>query len=407
MQMTSKERLTRAARGQEVDRVPAIGGWLGGAPVLAELAGCSKDEYLADPYLAVIKAHKALDVDGMVLPIVPSQWDEVRGASVLEDGFEAVEPEDLLTYANSLPDNESEILRSFDAARMEREFRDYFENAFARWEGIVPVPNFWDLGGHFPLYYQFGYIAFLSACALYPEAVGKIWWAKSLPSRERAKILVRLYREYDLVPLLYCGEDLCNNKGPMVAPELLRGHYFPTVRMITEPLVDAGIRLVHHCDGDIRPLLNDFIDAGFSGLQGFQYEIGLDPCEFRRLRSLRGEELILFAGMNVTRTMPFGTPQDVRDEVDYLFDVTDGGRGMFLFTSNTTGPEVPAENIRAGYRHIKTLIPGQPHSPKRRQWPWSLKTNSNLEIHLSAPLSASVCDFQSISISRFGSGESS
>jgi len=376
MQLTAKERLIRAARGQEVDRVPAIGGWIGGAPVLAEIAGCTKEQYLADPYRAMVMAHKALDVDGMVSPLVPKQWDQVRSGSLLEEGFSEAEPEDLLKYADSLPDKESEILRDFDAQRAERQLRDYFETAFAQWDGIVPVPNFWEFGGHFPLYWQFGYIAFLSACALYPEAVGKIWWAKSLPSRERAKILVRLYREYDLVPLLFCGEDLCNNKGPMVAPEMLRERYFPTVRMITEPLADAGIRLVYHCDGDIRPVLNDFIAAGFSGLQGFQYELGLDPYEFRRLRSLRGEELILFAGLSVSRTLPFGTLQDVRDEVDYFYDFSDGGRGLFLFTSNVTGYEVPPENIRTAYRYIKTLNPQQPHAPKHRHWPWSLRHQS-------------------------------
>ena len=78
--------------------------------------------------------------------------------------------------------------------------------------------------------------AFLMACSLYPEAVGKIYWAKSLHSRQRARILAALYKEYDLVPLMFCGEDLCNNKGPMVSPAFLRQHYFRTVRMIIEPL---------------------------------------------------------------------------------------------------------------------------------------------------------------------------
>jgi hypothetical protein len=279
-----------------------------------------------------------------------------------------MEPEELLDYADFLPGKESEVLRDFDAYRMEREFREHFERSFARLDGMVPVPNFWDLGGHFPLYQKFGYVAFLSACAMYPEAVEKIWWVKSLHSRERAKILVRLYKEYDLAPLLFCGEDLCNNQGPMVSPEFLRRYYFPTVRMITEPLVDAGIRLVHHCDGDMRLLVKDFIEAGFSGMQGFQYELGVDPCEWRELRSLRGEELIFFAGLSVTRTLPFGTPQDVRDEVEYFLDFRDGGRGLFLFTSNVTGFEVPAENIRAGYEYMKEVDPRGRREGKGR-WP--------------------------------------
>jgi len=222
----------------------------------------------------------------------------------------------------------------------------------------VPIPNFREIGGHFPLYTEFGYVAFISACALYPEAVGKLWWAKSVHSRQRAGILVKLYREYDLVPLMFCGEDLCNNQGPMVDPGMLRQHYLPTVRMIP------------HCDGDVRPLVEDFIGLGFSGLQGFQFEVGVDPYDFKHLRGPQGEELLYFASLSVSRTLPFGTPGQVCEEVEYFLDFTEGGRGMFLFTSNVTGVEVPPGNLLAAYRHLKTWDPHQVRLTTRWVWPW-------------------------------------
>lgn len=366
--LSGKERLKRAARGQEVDRIPSIGGWMNGVKNLAELAGISVENYLADPAAGVLLANKALGVDGMVSPVIPKEVDQIRTGSVEESSFDSVEPEDIVKLADTLPDGEKKILADFSPADEEKKYRDYFDNAFKNWHGIEPIPNFWHLGGHFPLYTQFGYIAFLSACALYPQAVGKIWHVKSVLSRESAKILAKLYREYDLVPLLFCGEDVCNNQGPMVGPAMLRDFYFPTVKMILAPLVESGVRIVHHCDGDVRPVVGDFIKCGFSGLQGFQYELGLDPREFRKTKSLRGEELIFFACMSVTRTLPFGTPQDVRDEIDYLIDYTDGGRGMFLFTSNVTGVEVPPANIRAGYEYIKTIDPARPKPCPT--WPW-------------------------------------
>lgn len=376
-ELSSKERLYRQARGQEVDRVPTLGGWIGGVRNLAYLAGISEQAYLADPLAGVVKAHKALEVDGMVQPVVPRILEQIRTGYVLESGFAHIEPEALLHRANSLPDAEGEILAGFDAAGEEKRYRDYFESAYKNWEGIEPIPNFWEVGGHFPLYAEFGYHAFLSACALYPEAVGKLWWAKSLHSRERAKILAGLYREYDLVPLMLCGEDLCNNKGPMVSPVFLREYYLPTVKMIIAPLVESDIRLVHHCDGDVRPLVEDFLSLGFSGLQGFQYEVGIDPYELKKLRGPKGEELLFFTSLSVSRTLPFGTVDDVREEVDYFLDFTDGGRGMFLFTTNVTGVEVPPENLQAAYRHVKTWAPGQPRLSLRREWPW-LKNHSEL-----------------------------
>jgi hypothetical protein len=359
--LSRKERLVRQARGQEVDRVPALAGWIGGARVLA------------DPLAGVIRAALALDADGMVQPAVPRSLDQIRTGAVVEANFAEIQPEALLERANALPDSEQEILASFSAEANEARYRAYFETAFATWDGLAPIPNFWEIGGHFPLYTEFGYTAFLSACALYPDAVGKIWWAKSVHSRERARILVRLYREYDLVPLMFCGEDVCNNKGPMVSPRFLRRCYFPTVQMIIEPLVDAGVRLIHHCDGDVRPVVDDFIAIGFSGFQGFQYELGVDPYDLRKRRSRLGDEMLFFAGLSVSRTLPFGGPDDVQDEVDYFLDFTDGGKGLFLMTSNVTGVETPPENLRTAYSYVKTWNPSSPRAVRWRSWPWGQK----------------------------------
>lgn len=85
-----------------------------------------------------------------------------------------------------------------------------------------------------------------------------------------------------------------------------------------------------------------------------------------------GEAPLFFAGLSVSRTLPFGTPDDVREEVDYFLDFTDGGRGLFLMTSNVTGVEVPPENIHTAYRYIKEWNPRQPRQLTRRQWPWAV-----------------------------------
>lgn len=372
-QLSKKERLLRQIKGQEVDRIPTLGGWIGGVRNLSQIAGISTDTYFADPTEAVIKANHVLDVDGMIPPVIPSSLEEIRTSSVLDSNFAHIPPEALLKHANSLPDSEKEILASFDYQLEEKRYRSVFETAFSTWGGIEPLPNFWEIGGHFPLYVEYGYSAFLMACALYPEAVGKIYWAKSLHSRERAKILTRLYKDYDLLPIMFCGEDLCNNKGPMVSPKFLRKYYLPTVQMIIEPLVNIGVRFIHHCDGDVRPLLDDYIAIGFSGFQGFQYELGLDLYELKKKRTRLGEKMLFFTGLSVSRTLPFGTIQDIRDEVDYFLDATDGGEGMFLFSSNVTGVEVPPENLITAYHHVKQWDPSKPRIPSWQEWPWGKK----------------------------------
>ena len=359
LSLTRKERLLRQINGEEIDKIPSLGGWIGGARNLAAIAGISLEAYLANPYLGMLQAHHKLDVDGMIQPIYHTSASQVRSGHVQEADFQGIEPEALVEYADTLPDSEKEVLVQFNYSREEKQYQEYFIKAFSEWGGIEPIPNFWEIGGHFPLYNQFGYTAFFMACVLYPKAVEKIWWVRSLHSRERAKILLKLYKKFDLVPLMFCGEDLCNNNGPMVSPRFLRQVYLPTVKMIIEPLVDAGIRLIHHCDGDVRPMLQDYVDIGFSGLQGFQYELGLDLFELTKMRSRSGEPLLFFAGLSVSRTLPFGTGADVCSEVDYFVEAT-GGKGMFLFTSNVTGVEVPPENLVTAYQYVKKLNPSQP-----------------------------------------------
>ena len=368
---THKQRLTRQAFLQDIDAIPSIGGWMHSARNLATIAGITEAQYLENPVRGFISANRALNVDGIVNnPIIPNKPDIIRTGSLTEEDYSGHTPEEVLADAEKIPDDPKEILKNFNIEKVRGEYRDFFIRERERNGEIEPVPNFWEFGGPFPLYWKYGYIAFFEACALYPEAVGKIWWSRCLEARERAKAFAPLYKELDLVPLMFCGEDICNNSGPMVSPEMIRKHYFPHVKMITEPFVEAGVRMIYHCDGDVNPFPQDFLDLGFSGFQGFQYECGIDVYELRKLKPTLGEVPLIFGGLSVARTLPWGTPDDVRREVDYLVDATDGGRGLFLFTSNVTGYEVPAENIIAGYRHVKTRRWGEAVPASRiPRWP--------------------------------------
>ena len=328
-----------------------------GVPVLAKIAGLSIEEYLANPLTGTLRANHALQVDGMVQPVIPSRLDEIRTGLVQQEKFAGIEPEALVAAANGMPDSEKEILSTFDFAAEERRYRDYFERAFREWGGIEPVPNFWEIGGHFPLYTEFGYIAFLMACALYPEEVGKIYWVKSVRSRERAKILLKLYREYDLVPLMFCGEDVCNNKGPMVSPAFLRKHYFPTVRMIIEPLVDAGVRR-----RGSSPKLQVLNTALMTATSGVTPEAALADREFRGrlVESAVGAHLANAAAAGECELFYW---RDGSREVDFIVR-----RGREITAIEVKSGRVPAGppgllSFEQSFRPRGTLVVGDAHVP--------------------------------------------
>jgi uroporphyrinogen decarboxylase len=165
--------------------------------------------------------------------------------------------------------------------------------------------------------------------------------------RQRALLRARAIREGIHPRAILTGEDICTQRGPMVSPEFLRKEYFPRLEYVWEPLLDAGAKLVWHCDGDWRPLLDDVLACGVGGLQGFQRECGMELEWIVDRRTRDGDPLLIFGPMQVTTTLPFGTPQEVAAEVQRAMAVCRDKASLVFFTSNTINPDVPLENIQA------------------------------------------------------------
>jgi len=108
----------------------------------------------------------------------------------------------------------------------------------------------------------------------------------------------------------------------------------------------AGIRLLWHCDGNLMKMVPRLIEAGIGGFQGFQYEDGMDYIKICGMKTRDGAPLMIWAGVSVTRTLPWGTSDDVTKEMKWLVD--NGPRvGLVLGGSSSMAPGVPLANIRA------------------------------------------------------------
>ncbi len=76
------------------------------------------------------------------------------------------------------------------------------------------------------------------------------------------------------------------------------------------------MRLIWHCDGNLMDMVPRLLEVGLHGFQGFQYEDGMDYERICRMKTREGEGLIIVGGASVTRTLPFGTPADVKRELE-------------------------------------------------------------------------------------------
>lgn len=333
--LTNRQRVLNQLNGEEIDRVPAMGGWIEGVENLASIAGLSVDAYLSKPLENLIRANSALAVDCMIFPIVPDTKDHLRSGHVDSQALSTNEPESLLRDAERVPSTRREVVDRLDVVEIEKECRNQITHWItAMGDAISPIATFWEAVPNFMMYAQYGFEAYLTAIGLYPEAVGKLYWESATIARVRNEIISKLIIEYDLPPVFFTGHDICNNVGPMCSLPFLQRFYFPEEKYAIEPYLESGIRVVRHCDGNVMPIVQDSIDVGYAGFQGFQYECGVDAHDIARRKGATGEDFIFFSGLNVTRTLPYGDVHDVRKEIDYVLDYTGGGRGLFFFTSS-------------------------------------------------------------------------
>ncbi len=144
-------------------------------------------------------------------------------------------------------------------------------------------------------------------------------------------------------------DDLCGQDGWLISPELYRKMIKPKQRRLLEAIrKKTQAKVYYHSCGAVYDLIPDLIDLGFDILNPVQVSArGMDT---RRLKQEYGTDIVFWGGgVDTQRILPFGTPQQVRDEVRRrIEDLAPGGGFVFAAVHNVQAG-VPPENIVAAF----------------------------------------------------------
>ena len=100
---------------------------------------------------------------------------------------------------------------------------------------------------------------------------------------------------------------------------------------------------LHTC-GNVKALMPGFIQLGVD----VQHPIQKYTMDEREIAREFGGKISIWAGFDVQRTIPFGTPEDVRREARFLIDTWARRDGRFLFTlGNGATSDTPVESLEA------------------------------------------------------------
>jgi uroporphyrinogen-III decarboxylase len=99
-------------------------------------------------------------------------------------------------------------------------------------------------------------------------------------------------------------------------------------------------------------LLPDIVDAGFDILNPVQCSaVGMDPAALKE--KFGGRLTFWGGGVDTQKTLPFGTPKEIRRQVRERIEIFGRGGGFVFNTVHNVQAGVPADNLLALYEAVR------------------------------------------------------
>jgi uroporphyrinogen decarboxylase len=150
--------------------------------------------------------------------------------------------------------------------------------------------------------------------------------------------------------ILLDGDDYCGRTGPYMSPEHFREFVLPGLQRVVDVAKAHKVPMIKHSDGYVWPLLQMIVDTGIDGLNPIEPAAGMDIGEVKRAF---GDKVAVIGNIDCAMLLQFGTPEEVREAVRECIRVASPGGGHIICSSNTIHEGVKPENYLAMIKAAK------------------------------------------------------
>ncbi len=144
-----------------------------------------------------------------------------------------------------------------------------------------------------------------------------------------------------------CGTDFGTQLSQFCSRETFSSLYAPYYMKINGWIHEnTGWKTFKHSCGAIEPLIQSMIEAGFDIINPVQCSAeGMDPQE---LKKKYGRDMVFWGGgVDTQKTLPFGTPEQVRNEVMRRCEIFAKDGGFVFAAIHNIQADTPVENVAA------------------------------------------------------------
>jgi hypothetical protein len=151
----------------------------------------------------------------------------------------------------------------------------------------------------------------------------------------------KLWAETDFDVFFLCDDTALKNTT-MINPKYHRELIVPAYKRIVHEIRKSGKHVVFHSDGFTEPYFDGLIEAGFHGVESLEPMAGMD---LKHLKETYGDKLCLIGNIDVSQLLPYGTEDEVRNNVrECIKDAGEGG-GYILSACTDITNSCKLENV--------------------------------------------------------------
>jgi uroporphyrinogen decarboxylase len=151
-----------------------------------------------------------------------------------------------------------------------------------------------------------------------------------------------------LVDMVYTYDDVATQDSLMISPDMWRQYILPFHQKLNKVVREYDVKLMYHSCGAVRPLIPAFIEElDIDVLNPLQPRAkGMDMAF---IKNTYGDRLSFHGGVDLQKTLPFGSVEDVKDEVTNLCHTLGKDGGYICTSAHYIQGDVPVRNILALY----------------------------------------------------------
>ena len=142
---------------------------------------------------------------------------------------------------------------------------------------------------------------------------------------------------------IFFYDDYAQQSGLLFSPDMFRQYFAQRLEKIFAAARHAGLDVFFHSCGKVALILEDIRSAGAQVFNPLQPEV----MDVRQVADRFAGRLAFYGGISTQKTMPFGKPADIHQEVKMMISLFKKQGGYILAPAHAIQIDVPIENALA------------------------------------------------------------